>query len=113
MYGTEPYYGTYDYTLKNSEIPRVNTFPYPFYFVGNPVTDEPNVYLRRAGWSKEHVKGKSPVKPDRYPKHCFQASCKTTYTELVPEQKASGSGGSTGGKSGGGCSRSSCINLYR
>lgn len=140
--GSEPYYCTYETTMKKSQIPRINTFPYPFYFVSNPLSDEVTINPRRAGWSKELVKGKSPIKPDKYPNHCFQSGCKTIYTELGPETdeidlpyysgksavtKSCGAGAekpaAPSGKGSavppassggkGGCSRNKCINLYR
>jgi hypothetical protein len=87
-------YGTYDSTRKHSQIKRMNIFPYPFYFEGNPFSDEPNINPRRAGWSPQLLKPEPILTPDPYPNHCFQAACNTRYTdEVTPAPPAGASGG--------------------
>lgn len=109
--GTEPYYGTYESTYKNSQIPRINIFPYPYYFVSNPLSNEPSVHPRRAGWSKQETNGLlHPVK-DKYPQHCFQAPCKTLYT--ISKNEIPKDGGKTTGGAKSVCTQNRCITLYR
>lgn len=83
-YSTEPSYGTYQTTRQFSRIARENRFPYPFYFVSNPFSDEPTVNPRRAGWSSEIVPVPAPYKPDPYPDHCFQMPCNTVVAQERP-----------------------------
>lgn len=97
-YSTEPTYGTYWDTKKYSEIPRMNIFPYPFYFVSNPVDDEPTVYSRRAGWSPQSINKKQNTQEDSYPSHCFQSACNNTDTKVMTKN---------------GCITEKCINLER
>jgi len=108
-FSTEPTYGTYWDTKRFSEIPRVNIFPYPFYFVSNPLSDEATVYPRRAGWSPEFFSPQRAPVTDNYPRHCFQTPCNTNNTRELPSP---GSSGSSAGSSGG-CVPSKCINLER
>lgn len=127
-YNSCPTYGTYQGTEKGSQIARMNIFPYPFYFVSNPFSDEPSVNPRRAGWSPQHIKPEPELQPDPYPNHCFQAACNTRYTdEVVPMPSA---GSASGAKSSAPavasagskpsvpspldkCATNRCINLYR
>jgi hypothetical protein len=83
-YHTCASYGTYQEALHNSQIERVNTFPYPFYFMGNAFNDEPIIHPRRAGWSPQVLISRPPLIPDPYPNHCFQGPCNTRYTNEVP-----------------------------
>lgn len=125
---TEPTFATYDDLRKYSYIQRLNLHPYPYYFAGQPFSDEPVVNSRCAGWSAEVLFRKQKPDIDPYPKHCFQAACNTQYTKLLPEAPASsannssGSGsakphakkyGPTGMADGKKCSNTNCINLYR
>lgn len=97
-FGTEPTYGTYWDTKKYSQIERINIFPYPFYFVSNPMQDYATVNQRRAGWSSQYIFPSTPVPPDTNPKHCFQAPCNTTYSKISTKE---------------GCVSDKCINLER
>lgn len=94
-------YGTYETTKKYSQIKRVNVFPYPFYFQGNPFSDEPIVNPRRAGWSPQVLKPEPVLAPDPYPNHCFQAACNTRYTDENPPVPVGGASGGSGGTKGG------------
>lgn len=119
-FSTEPSYGTYQTTRQYSRIPRENIFPYPFYFVSNPFSDEPQVHPRRAGWSPQVPAPRPPLEVDAYPNHCFQAACNTNYTAERPPA-AAGAGvpaPKRDGKAGAGgpampCTQSNCINVYR
>jgi hypothetical protein len=118
-FSTDPTYGTYWDTQRFSEIPRMNMFPYPFYFVSNPFSEEATVYPRRAGWSPQIFSPQKVVRWTDYPGHCFQQPCNTTITRELPPPPSpgapggGGSGGGGGGGSGGGCVPSKCINLER
>ena len=91
---TNPTYGTIE-DIQSNEIPRLNIFPYPFYFVSNPLSEYPTVNDRRAGWSPEIVipsqlykKVNDDERDDYdYPKHCFQSACNTTFTYTKNECK--------------------------
>lgn len=97
-YSSEPTYGTYWDTKRYSEIPRINIFPYPFYFVSDPFDENPSVHNRRAGWSPEVNVQRKPLKGDIYPSHCFQNACNSTDTKELKEN---------------GCTSKKCINLER
>lgn len=112
-FSTEPTYGTYWDTKRFSEIPRMNIFPYPFYFVSNPLSDEATVYPRRAGWSPEFSYPQRPLPTDVYPGHCFQTPCNTTITRELPPPPPPGAASGGAGGGGGGCVPSKCINLDR
>lgn len=92
---THPIYSTYQDVEEQSNIDRINIFPYPFYFYSNPVKDTPEVYPRRAGWSGELYIPKIVAPPNNDFKPCFQAACNTTYTNK------------------GKCTKNDCINVYR
>ena len=86
---TNPTYGTIQ-DLSYNQIPRINTFPYPFYFVSNPLSDYPSVNERRSGWSPELIyrnDNSSNFDEDDGPKHCFQSACNTTFTYTKNECK--------------------------
>jgi hypothetical protein len=133
-YSSYATYGTYESTRKHSQLERINVFPYPFYFEGNPFSDEPIVNPRRAGWSPQVLKPEPVLKPDPYPNHCFQAACNTRYTdELPPASSGSADAPSKAGKPAGAtkpagtglaskpvvpspsdrCALKRCINVYR
>lgn len=134
-YSTEPTFGTYEDTQRYSHIEKLNTTPYPFYFVGQPMSEDPVVYSRCAGWSPELLYLPKRVESDPYPKHCFQAACNTQYTKVGSISAASDknskcepcSGGAkettkstskkqssaTGLSSTEPCSQQKCINLFR
>jgi len=83
-FSTEPSYGTYQTTRQYSRLAREHPFPYPFYFVSNPFSEEPEVHLRRAGWSPQVPHPRPALEPDPYPDHCFQTPCNTTSTVSKP-----------------------------
>jgi len=124
-YNACPSYGTYQGTEYGSKIERMNIFPYPFYFVSNPFSDEPTVNPRRAGWSPQYIKPEPQLKPDPYPNHCFQAACNTRFTDEVVPMAPTGAGATkasapapAGSKPvvpspSDKCATSRCINLYR
>lgn len=125
-YNVCPSYGTYQGTEYGSKIERMNIFPYPFYFVSNPFSDEPSVNPRRAGWSPQYIKPEPQLKPDPYPNHCFQAACNTRFTDEVVPMAPTGAGATkssapappSGSKPvvpspSDKCATSRCINLYR
>ena len=128
---TEPTFATYEDLRKYSYIQRLNLHPYPYYFVGQPFSDEPVIHSRCAGWSAEVLFKEPKIEIDPYPKHCFEAACNTQYTKLLPikktqtlsspspstSQESKSSSPANPKKEGpvvdGKCSNSNCINLYR
>ena len=105
QYSTEPVYTTYEDLYQYSEIPRLNIFPYPFYFQGNPFSSNPFPYNREPGWSPELRYPNIENPPDFYPQHCFQAACNTTYTDERTD--------SDGGCCSSPCVKQDCIHRYR
>lgn len=128
-YSSDPHYATYQSVRGGSQIPRINVFPYPFYFSSNPFSDEPSVNPRRAGWSPQTIRPQPRVEPDPYPKHCFQSACNTRFTDEVsaapPMGAAAKSAGPPAAAPAAGpakpvpptpsdrCALNRCINLYR
>lgn len=131
---TEPSYGTYQVTRQYSRLERENIFPYPFYFRGNPFSEEPQVDPRRAGWSPQIPLPRPGLTPDPYPDHCFQTPCNTTNTTtkpppIPPFRAGAGTAPANrvpspplpplppvpgrSGASGSACTTSRCVNLYR
>lgn len=97
-YSSDPSFGTYQHTFKYSQIPRENIFPYPFYFVSNPFSENARVNDRRAGWSRQHYTPEPEIPRDPYPQHCFQPPCNTVHTRQKTEA---------------GCVNNNCIVLDR
>lgn len=97
VYNSEPSYTTYEDVVEASEINRMNIFPYPFYFVSNPVKDEPEIYPRNAGWSSEIDIPKIVAPKEKISsfRPCFQPACNTTFTNRSR------------------CKKNNCINIYR
>lgn len=98
IYSSEPTFGTYEDTLRHSQLPGENIFPFPFYFVSNPFSEEPRVYDRRAGWNPQQYFPSPVIPKDPYPQHCFQPPCNTTLTVKKTDE---------------GCVNQKCITLDR
>jgi hypothetical protein len=100
-YRGEQSIGTYEDTRNYSSIPRINIFPYPFYFISSPFSDEPTINPRRAGWSPQYVFQNESLQPDKpITNNCFQSACNTTYTKNVKDKN-------------GNCIQNDCINTDR
>ena len=124
-YSTEPSFGTYEDTRDYSQIKKLNTTPYPFYFVSQPLSDHAVIYSRCAGWSPELLYYPKKEESDPYPKHCFQAACNTQYSKSgtqnivaskstpVDKKEDTTTNNKTTRPSSDTCSQQNCINLFR
>jgi hypothetical protein len=59
-----------------------DTFPYPRWFRGVYYSPNPIVSEREAGWRPRHdncYRLESIKEQDKYPKHCYETACSTTF----------------------------------
>ena len=79
----KPYHATVTQSVQ--VLTDYDTFPYPRYYRGVPDSTVPIVAEREAGWRPRHDSCYNIVKPNnlkpypKYPNHCFQSACSTTY----------------------------------
>lgn len=88
-----------------SKLHMAGIFPYPFYFRSNPLSEEPKVFNRRAGWSPEIYQKPYDSKLDedkseQVDEFCFQSACNTVFTSVKNPKTNK-------------CEIKDCINLFR
>ena len=66
---------------------EVNQTPYPYFFRGDYLSSEPQIFNRQAGWTPTNIPCKRRFYPE--PKPCveFQAPCSTTFTKVCEKHK--------------------------
>lgn len=101
----EPTFATLESTAFCSKLNMAGIFPYPFYFRSNPLSEEPKVFDRRAGWSPEINSDPYQSKlvreeGEEVDEFCFQSACNTIFTSIKDPKT-------------GKCEVKECITLFR